>query len=83
MATTNPLEKEFQFYLDHQDDLVKQHEGRVVVIKGQKVLSVYDDEAAAILETEKTEELGTFLVQRCTPGDDAYTNRFHSRVSFA
>ena len=69
-------------YLDHQDELVAQYDGKVVVIKSEKVIAVFDDEAEAVEETAKIEELGTFLVQRCTPGDEAYTQRYHSRVSF-
>lgn len=78
-----PLEKEFDYYLEHQDELVAKHNGRVVVIKGRRVLGVYDDELEAISQTAKTEEMGTFLVQRCTPGDEAYTVTFRSRVRFA
>ena len=77
------LKAEFQFYLDHQDDLVADHNGRVLVIKSQKVIGVYDSELEAVTETTKTEEMGTFLVQRCAPGQEAHTQTFHSRVSFA
>jgi hypothetical protein len=77
------LEKEFQYYLDHQDELVTEYNGKVIVIKNQVVIGVYDDETEAIGETRKTQAMGTFLVQRCTPGTDAYTAKYHSRAVFA
>ena len=79
---TNPLEKEFQFYLDHQDQMVKEYDGKFIVIKGGKVLNAYDDELTAISETEKSEKIGTFLVQKVSKGESAYTQTFHSRVVF-
>lgn len=79
----SPLKNEFDFYLAHQTDLVKQYNGRFVVIKGGKVLGAYDDAAVAITETQKTHALGTFLVQKVEPGTTAYTQTFHSRVAFA
>ena len=76
------LEKEFKYYLDNQDELVKKYEGKFVVIKDCKVIGEYDDELQAIEETQKEHELGTFLVQKCEPGSESYTQTFHSRVSF-
>jgi hypothetical protein len=77
------LQIEFQYYLDHQDELVKKYVGRVLVIKGQKVIADYDSELQAVEETVKTHPLGTFLVQKCEPGEESYTQTFHSRVAFA
>ncbi len=76
------LEKEFRFYIDHQEDMVEQYDGKVIVIKEGLVLGAYDDELTAVTETKKTHQLGTFLVQRVSPGDAAYTQTFHSRVAF-
>ena len=79
----SPLEKEFQYYLDHQDELVRKHRGKFIVIKDQVVIGAYDDELAAIRETQKSHELGTFLVQKCEPGTQSHRQVFHSRVVFA
>jgi ABC-type phosphate/phosphonate transport system ATPase subunit len=77
------LEKEFEFYVKHQDELVKKYNGRVIVIKDQKVIGVFDSELDAVNETSKTHEVGTFLVHRCEPGEQNYSMTFHSRVLFA
>ncbi len=77
---SDPLEKDFEYYLEHQDELVRKYNGKYVVIKNQEVLDAYDDIETAVNETAKNHELGTFLVQRCSPGKEDYTQTFHSRV---
>lgn len=76
------LGREFEFYLANQDDMVAKYDGKVVVIKGCEVLGVYDSELSAVTETRKHHERGSFLVQRVSEGDEAYTATFHSRVAF-
>jgi hypothetical protein len=53
------------------------------VIKDCQVIGVYDDELEAVREAAKKHEMGTFLVQKCEPGSESYTQTFHSRVAFA
>jgi hypothetical protein len=77
-----PLEKEFKYYLEHQDELVKKYYGKFVVIKDNKVIGAFDSELEAIEKTSETHELGTFLVQKCEPGSVGYTQTYHSRVAF-
>lgn len=76
------LAKEFEYYVSHQAELVKQHRGKFVVIKDEDVIGVYDDEITAVEEASKEHELGTFLVQKCEPGAESYKQTYHSRVSF-
>jgi len=77
-----PLKREFNYFLANHEQLVAQYNGKFVVIKGEEVLAAYDDQETAIAETVKTHLLGTFLVQKVEPGNRAYTQTFHSRVSF-
>lgn len=78
----SPLQKDFEYYLAHQDDMVAKYNGRYIVIKGGRVLGAYEDEITAVAETQKAHALGTFLVQKVSPGNSAYTQTFHSRVVF-
>lgn len=78
----SPLEREFEYYLKNQEQLVKEHNGKVLVIKNCSVIGVYDSDREAIEETTKQHELGTFLVQLCKPGVDSVTQTFNSRVVF-
>jgi len=78
------LEKEFKYYLDHQDELVQKYNGRVIVIAGESVVGDYKDDEDAYFDSKEKYELGTFLIQKCTPGDEAYTRHFYTpRVIFA
>jgi outer membrane lipoprotein-sorting protein len=79
---TEQLKKEFQYYLEHQNELVKQYNGKFIVIKDNKVIGVYDSELEAVTKTSQQQELGTFLVQKCEPGTSSYTQTYHSRAIF-
>lgn len=80
---SSPLKDEFQYYLNHQDELVEKYNGRYIVIKDGEVLGNYGSELDAVMETQKMHKLGTFLVQFVSPGSKAYTQTFHSRVMFS
>jgi len=74
------LKKEFQYFLDNQSDLVDKYNNKFIVIKDQKVIGSYDSHSEAYSRTSETEEIGTFLIQHCLPGNSAYTQTFHSQV---
>ena len=76
------LKREFEYYRANQDEMVKKHNGKFVVIKDQKVLGAYDSAADAVNATTKSYDLGTFLVQKVEPGNQAFTQTFRSRASF-
>lgn len=77
------LKELFQWYLDNQAELVKKYNGRYLVIKDNSVVGDYALEDIALKEASEKYGLGNFIIQLCTPGDDAYTQTFHSRVIFA
>ena len=74
------LPEEFQYYLDHQSELLKKYNGKFIVIKDEHVIGSYNSQSEAYDESIKTNELGTFLIQHCLPGSDGYTQTFHSRA---
>lgn len=76
------LEKEYKYFRENQEKLVNLYEGKIIVIKGVDVIGVYDSDKEAIEETTKEYELGTFLIQRCEPGQEVYTMTFHSGIKF-
>ncbi len=76
------LEKEFQYYVKNQAELVKEYLGKFVVIIGEEVVDSYDSLEEAVLKSQKKYELGTFLVQECLPGEENYTQTFHTRAIF-
>ena len=78
MAT---IRENFEYYLSHQQELVSKYAGKYIVIHDCEVIGDYDNELKAIEETSKKYELGTFLVQKCEPGNNSYTQTYHSRVT--
>lgn len=74
------LEKEFQYFLDHQAELVEKFNGKFVVIRDCSVVGAFDSEQEAIKVASAKFQLGSFLVQKCVPGAEGYTQTFHSRV---
>jgi hypothetical protein len=77
------LDKEFKYYIEHQEELVKKYNGRYIVIVGTEVVNDYDNEITAYTESLKLFKEGTFFIQLCKPGTDSYTQNYHSRVIFA
>lgn len=78
----NELKVEFEWFLQNHDELVRKYNGKFVVIKGQTVIGDYSDQSQAVAETQqKGHALGSFLVQKVEPGNQAYTQVFHSRVA--
>lgn len=77
------LEKEFDFYLAHQKDLILKYLNKYLVIKEEQVINAFDTiEDAYDFATSKF-ELGSFLIQQCLPGDLGHSQIFHSQVIFA
>jgi hypothetical protein len=72
------FDTELKFFITHQDELVAQHDGKVLVIRGEQVEGVYNSPLEAYLEAEKKFRPGTFMIQPCAPGPEAYTVTIHS-----
>ena len=72
------FEEELEFFIAHQDELVKKHRGKVLVIRGQSVEGAYDTTLAAYLSAQKQFQAGTFMIQPCEPGPGAYTVTINS-----
>ena len=77
------LRKLFEYYLRNQQSLVKQYNGKYLVIKDDAVVADFDNEQEALFYAKNHFEPGTFIVQRCTPGEEDYTQAYTSRVIFA
>ena len=83
MALAKDIEtvnNEFRYYLDNQDDFVKKYDGKVIVLKNHEVLGAYDTYIDAYMKTKKHHEVGTFMLQRVSEGEEEYTVTIHSPV---
>ncbi len=78
-----PLLRELKYFIQHQDELMEQHRGKVVVIQEDRVIGIYNSELEALRDTSRHHPCGTFMVQRCEPGPECYTATFYgSRAVF-
>ncbi|MGH7202934.1 MAG: hypothetical protein ACREHC_00645 [Candidatus Levyibacteriota bacterium] len=75
------LDKEYKYYKDNQESLLQKHKNKVLVIIGEEVVGVYDDEASAYQDSISKYKLGTFLIQKCLPEEETIQT-FHSRAAF-
>lgn len=75
------LEREFGFFVANQDDLLQTYRGRTLVIRGESVAGDYDSPLAAYLDAREKWEPGTYLIQRCVPGREAYTVTISSSIA--
>lgn len=79
----NMLTNELIYFKAHQKELVKKYNKKFIVIIGDQVVGSYDTIDKAYTESSKKHELGTFFIQQCLPGKEAYSQSFNSRVIFA
>ena len=77
------LHDEFLYFIDNQDELVRRHPGKYIVIKDRRVIGQYNSQAEAYTESLKVNPLGTFLIQKCEPGPAAYTVTLHPQMTAA
>lgn len=70
------LQAAFNFFIEHQEELVSKYNGRIIVIADQQVIGDYESASLAYAETIKTRNPGTFMIRRCIPGPDAYTQTY-------
>lgn len=67
------FEQELNYFIAHQSELVLKHPGRILVIKGNEVVGVYKNPLEAFTEAQKIYPAGSFMLQPCVPGPEAYT----------
>jgi hypothetical protein len=76
------IQDDFEYYMSHQEEIVKDHLGEFVVIKDSSIIGYFKEEAKAF-ESMKGNELETFIVKKCQePGTDVVTY-YNNRVAFA
>ena len=71
------IDKEFDWYLVHQPELVEKYNDKYLLIREEKVVGSYNSTLEASKEGKKNFAKGTYLIQLCTPGNSAYTKTFH------
>ena len=71
-------EEDFKWFLKNHDELFRIYGNTYLAIKNKQVIGTYASYAEAVKHTLETENLGTFIVQKCTGTADGYTNQIAS-----
>mgnify|MGYP007012479042 CR=1 FL=1 len=73
----------FKWFVENHDSLVNLYRDKFIVIKDKEVVAKADTIEQGIDKAlEMGIEFGSFIVQLCTEGDSAYTQKFYSRAIF-
>jgi hypothetical protein len=76
------LDREFEYYKAHENELVERYKGKFIAIVGEEVVGVFESELTAYQQMKEKYGLGKFLLQHCVPLKDRLIQRYHSRVAF-
>ena len=76
------LEREYKYYENHKKEFDSKYDNNFIVIVGDNIVGVYNNQREALEETLKNHKAGTFLLQKCLKDEDQI-QRFYSRVSFS
>ena len=78
MASASQLD----MYKANQAEIVKKYNGKIIAVKDGVVQGEYPSKVEALRAMQEKFAPGSFLVIRCSEGEEEYTGVFHSRVSF-
>lgn len=74
------FEVENKYYNKHKEEFRKKYLGKHIVIHGNELEGVYDNDGDAFNEAIKTMKPGTFMIKIVTATDEEEIQRFMSRV---
>ena len=64
MTDNENQQEDFQWFMENMEGLYKVHGEKVAVIKNKVILGIYEVFMEALDNTIKTEQLGTFIIQK-------------------
>ena len=67
------FEKELDYFITHQCELLQQYRGKILVLKDENVVGAYQNVLEAYTKAQEKYEVGSFMIQPCEPGPEAYT----------
>lgn len=65
--------EELEYFKQNQDGLVTKYKGKILVIKGSSIFGAYQTVIEALREASAKFDKGSFMLQPCEPGPEAYT----------
>lgn len=83
MTEKAKLMKEYRYFVDHIDELVEKWRDKIIVIRGEQVVGVYDDYLSAYADAVKKYPPGTFMLQLCTDDPSKLVSVYYSPMLHA
>lgn len=65
--------KSLDYFIKHQDELVKKYRGKELLFRGDELVGAYDSVSEAYDEGVKLFGAGNFSLRTCISGPEAYT----------
>ncbi len=59
------MKEDYQWFQENYANLQEKYGDCLLAIKGKRVIGTYETYGDAVRDTEKTEALGTFIIQEC------------------
>ena len=75
------LQRQIEFYKEHQDEYAQNHHGEFVLLHGEKVAGFFKEAAAAYAWAKEQFEPETFLIRSCIYAHEERPRVFRSRVA--
>lgn len=72
----------FQWFLEHYDEIYRRHGECHVAIKDRAIIGVYHSSVEAYQKTCETEVPGSFSIQYCNGDESGYTAYFANPIMF-
>ncbi len=73
---TYDVDADFQWFLDHQGELVEKYRGRTLAIRNSEVIGDFASEDELL--DNITLPIGEYMIQLCEPGERAYTTSIYT-----
>lgn len=83
MDDKNNMTKNFDYYIEHQSELVKEYNGEYIIIANQKVVGHFKTLDEAIDFASKNYKPGEFLLHQVGEGVENYTTTISRIGSYA
>ena len=74
----DPLKKNLEWYIAHQQELSAEYNGKVLLIVDQKLIEGFVSMEEAYQAALKSYAPGTFTLQPCSPDADSFTLTLYS-----
>lgn len=74
------LEKEYKYFQENLDSLLKKHKGKFLIIKDSSVQGVFETYNQALTNALAKYKLGEFLIQECIKESLSTAHFFNSNL---